>query len=72
METKDKFVLARTYLVAGSLLVLAVVIAFKLINIQIEGDAYRKKQKKLPSERLLLSPTKEIYILMMAVYWLPQ
>ncbi|AWL78610.1 penicillin-binding protein [Capnocytophaga canimorsus] len=58
METKDKFVLARTYLVAGSLLVLAVVIAFKLINIQIEGDAYRKKAEETTFREATIIPNK--------------
>ncbi|MDO5104267.1 penicillin-binding protein [Capnocytophaga sp.] len=42
----DKKILARTYIVAIGMLLLAVVISVKLIKIQIEGDQYRAKAEE--------------------------
>ena len=42
----DKKILARTYIVAIGMLLFAVVIAIKLIKIQIEGDEYRAKAEE--------------------------
>lgn len=42
----EKKIAARTYIVAISMILLAVVISVKLIKIQIEGDEYRKKAEE--------------------------
>ena len=43
MEKSDKKITARTYFVALVILLMIVVIAIKLIKIQIEGEEYRAK-----------------------------
>lgn len=42
----DKKILTRTYIVAMSMLLLAIVISVKLVKIQIEGDEYRAKAEE--------------------------
>ncbi len=44
MAIKEKNILNRLYFVAGCMLIFAIVVIVKLVNIQfVEGDAYRKK-----------------------------
>ena len=43
MEKTDKKITSRTYLVGIFILLMIVIIAIKLIKIQIEGDEYRTK-----------------------------
>ena len=55
MEKSDKKIIARTYFVALVILLMIVVIAIKLIKIQIEGEEYRAKVDIIPSQGNLYS-----------------
>jgi cell division protein FtsI (penicillin-binding protein 3) len=50
-------------------LLMAIAIAVKLTNIQwVEGDYYRKLAKERTVKNFVIPATKEIYILLMAVF----
>ena len=43
MEKNDKKITYRTYFIALAMILMLIVIAVKLVTIQIEGDTYRAK-----------------------------
>jgi len=47
MAVKEKNILNRLYFVAGCMFVFALLVAFKLVNIQlVQGDQYREFSRK--------------------------
>ena len=57
MEKNDKKITYRTYFIALAMILMLIVIAVKLVTIQIEGDTYRAKVDEKTLREAEITPT---------------